>query len=474
MNIKKKLNIALGGILTSLLIFASPSLLAEKQGHDDHSEHKEKPTEHNEDKHDDMKDDHANKKDDDGHGHEKKPDDDGHGHEEKPDDDGHGHEEKSAGHDEEEEDADVELSKDQMEKAGIETMTLKSRSVSNQISALSEVKLNQYKTINVSSSLTTRIEKRHVRMGDFVKKGDLLITLHTISTPDMSANLSADKLSRADLNASITTTIAEMEASIAEAKGELAAATATWDRVRSLGRDAVSGKRYVAAKIAREQAAGKLKAYQKSRSKIKRLGKPKQAKNFVKEHYELRAEQSGMVIQDDFILGQIVNPEDVLLVISDMDHLWVEANIKPSQASKIFIGSSATIESNGKHMSGKVIFIGRILNEKTRTLPVRIEVLTSDSSLFPGQFVKTKISSKATHNALVVPSEAVLRSSDGDWMLFVEETKGQFIPKEIEIIENLGNTVVIKGIEEGVTIVSKGAFFVQSELAKSGFSVHNH
>ncbi len=451
MNIKTKLNITLGGILATLLIFASPSLLAEKQGHDDHSEHKEKPTEHNEDKHDDMKDDHADEKGD-----------------------GDGHEEKAASHGEEEKGADVELSKDQMERAGIETIKLKSRSVSNQISALSEVKLNQYKTINVSSSLTTRIEKRHVRMGDSVKKGDLLVTLHTISTPDMSANLSADKLSRADLNASITTTIAEMEASIAEAKGELAAATATWNRVRSLGRDAVSGKRYVAAKIAREQATGKLKAYQKSRSKIKRLGKPKQAKNFVKEHYELRAEQSGMVIQDDFILGQIVNPEDVLLVISDMDHLWVEASIKPAQASKISIGSSATIEPNGEKLSGKVIFIGRILNEKTRTLPVRIEVRTPSSSLYPGQFVKTQINSKATHNALVVPSEAVLRSSDGDWMLFIEKTKGRFIPKEVEIIENLGNTVVIEGIEEGVTIVSKGAFFVQSELAKSGFSVHNH
>ncbi len=449
MNIKTKSNITLGGILATFLFFSFTSLLAEKQGHEEHGEHEETSTEHK--KNGAIKEDHADEKDD-----------------------GHGHKEEAGGHGEEEGGTDVELSREQMKRAGIQTMSLKSQSVSNQISALSEVKLNQYKTINVSSSLTTRVEKRHVRMGDFVKKGDLLVTLHTISTPDMSANLSADKLSRADLNASITTTIAEMEASIAEAKGELAAATATWNRVRSLGRDAVSGKRYVAAKIARQQAEGKLKAYQKSRSKIKRLGKPKRAESFVKDHYELRAEQSGMVIQDDFVLGQIVNPEDVLLVISDMEHLWVEASIKPTQVSKISIGSSAIIESSGKKLFGKVIFIGRILNEKTRTLPVRIEVKTTGSSLYPGQFVKTKISSKTTYNALVVPSEAVLRSSDGDWMLFVEETKGRFVPKEVEIIENLGKSVVIEGIEEGITIVSKGAFFVQSELAKSGFSVHNH
>jgi hypothetical protein len=76
--------------------------------------------------------------------------------------------------------------------------------------------------------------------------------------------------------------------------------------------------------------------------------------------------------------------------------------------------------------------------------------------------------------AITVPAEAVLRSADGDWVVFVEEALGRFTPKEIEIVENLGNKVIIKGIDSGITIVSKGAFFVQSELAKSGFEIHNH
>lgn len=435
-------------LLSGFLLLSSPLLLAEKHDHDE-AGHKE-TAEHSESQHSEAE--HKS--------HEEKGHDDHDDHEregKKGEDDGHGH----GG---EEETVDVELTVAQRKKADIETLLLKKRSVSNQISALSEVKLNQYKTIKVSPSITTRVEKRHVRIGDQVKKGDLLALLHTIATTDISANV----LATADLAASS----AELGASIAEAKGELAAATATWNRIRSLGKDAVSGKRYTEARIAKEQAEAKLAAYGKSKSQVKKL--LSSGSKAVQKHFELRAEQAGMVIKDDFVLGQIVNPEDVLFEISDMDHLWVEANIKPKDVSKIVIASKASIMVDGKTLPGKVIFIGRVLNEKTRTLPVRIEVNTKGASLYPGQFVKTSISSKTTHAAIAIPAESVLRSPDGDWMLFVEEAPGRFVPKEVEIVQNMGDTVVVSGIDAGTTIVSKGVFFVQSEMAKSGFEVHNH
>ncbi len=452
--------------LIALFTFSSTSLFAEKHDHDDDhnehnetakhssSEHKEKHSDHNDEKPNKKNDDHNDEK------HKEKGESDHNEEEEEAEDDGHGHGEAEA-------ETDVELNKKQRKQAGIETMPLIEQSINDQISALGEVKLNQYRTINVSPSITTRVEKRHVYLGDQVKKGDLLATLHTISTTDISANV----LATADLAASS----AELAASIAEAKGELAAANDTWQRIQSLGRDAVSGKRYTAARIAKEQAQAKLRAYGKSQSQVKNL--IKSGSKSVQKHFELRAEQAGTIIKDNFVLGQIVNPEDVLFKISDIDHPWVEAMIKPKEVGKITVGSKASILSDGKTLQGKVIFIGRILDEKTRTLPVRIEVNAvgkSATALYPGLFVKTRIQGKASRMAITVPAEAVLRSADGDWVVFVEQASGRFVPKEIEIVENLGNEVIIKGIDSGINIVSKGAFFVQSELAKSGFEVHNH
>ncbi|MEE9352053.1 MAG: efflux RND transporter periplasmic adaptor subunit [Thiotrichaceae bacterium] len=424
------------------LVLLSSVLLAEKHVAEDnhHKDHNEAST--HEDDHD--KEEHKNK------------------HEEHSQDEHH--KEVTDHSDGEETHNDVELTKEQIHHAGIQTMKLKKQAISHTISALSEVKLNQYQTIQVSPTITTRVEKRHVYLGDVVKKGDLLVTLHTITTTDISSNM----LATADLAASS----AELAASIAEAKGELAAATATWNRIRALGQDAVSGKRYTATKIAYQQAQAKLQAYGQSQKQVNRLFKS--GSKAVQKHFELRAEQDGTIINDDFVLGQVVNPDDVLFEISDISKLWVEANIKPNDVARIKNGAVARIQSGDAKLQGKVIHIGRILNESTRTLSIRIEVTNKDKTLYPGQFVKTHIDSQTTHDAMTVPAEAVLRGSDGDWMVFIEEAPGIFEPNEVDILEDLGNTLVINGLETGMTIVSKGAFTLQSELAKSGFSVHNH
>jgi RND family efflux transporter MFP subunit len=453
-------------LLITGLFFSAPVLLAEKHDHQGHAEHGDEHKEEGKDKHD--HDEHAHnegehKKEDKGkdnhddhnEGEHKEKGNDKHGGK----DDGHGH----GGHGEEAP-SDVELTPAQIKQAGIKTIRVKKQLISDKISALSEVKLNQYKTIKVSPTITTRVEKRHVHLGDMVKKDQLLVTLHTITTTDISANMLA--------TAGLAASSAEFAANIAQAKGELAAANATWERIRSLGRDAVSGKRYTEARIAKEQAEAKVSAYGKSQAQVR--GLLKSGSKAVQKHFELRAEQAGTVIKDDFVLGQVVNPEDVLIEISDLDHIWVEANIKPNDARKIAKGSQATISVEGKTLRGRVIHIGRVINEKTRTLPVRIEVKSTGALLYPGQFVRTLIGSKKTRSAMSIPAEAVLRGSDGDWVLFVEVAKGRFEPREVEIVENLGNRVIIKGIKSGTTIVSKGTFALQSELAKGGFEIHNH
>ena len=62
----------------------------------------------------------------------------------------------------------------------------------------------------------------------------------------------------------------------------------------------------------------------------------------------------------------------------------------------------------------------------------------------------------------------------GDWIVLVEEKPGVFKAEEIKVVRTVGKKTVIEGLKPGTRVVTRGAFFVQSELAKSGFSVHNH
>ena len=422
----------------------------------------------NAENHDNEKHEHKEKlHTDDAHDHDEKKKDheDGEHHKgESKEHDDHGDEEKGEGHDEGKGDghghgeaaADAELSSAQLKQAGIEIITISQGAVSEQITAPAEIMLNQYKTSQVTAKVTSQVKKRFVRLGDHVKKGQKLAVVKAVTTPELAANMIS---------------IANLEAGLAGAKGDLRAADAEWKRVKSIGKDLISQKRIDDAQIAHEQAAAQVNAYKNSQKKMQGLLSTGTSRNST---LTITAPQAGTIISDKFVNGQVMEASGVLFEISDMSHLWVEARIKPNVINSIQKGSNVAVKVGKQSLQGKVINVGRVLDEKTKTLSVRIELNTESPSLYPGQFVQAHISSSETHTGIAVPNQAVLRSPDGDWMVLVEAAEGRFEPKEIEVKQNIGDKTVIAGIEAGTKIVSKGAFFVQSEIAKSGFEVHNH
>ena len=76
---------------------------------------------------------------------------------------------------------------------------------------------------------------------------------------------------------------------------------------------------------------------------------------------------------------------------------------------------------------------------------------------------------------LAVPEAAVVRSADGHWQAFVAEHEtGVYKPVEVTLVRSTGGVAVIEGLAPDTRVVTHGAFFLQSELAKGGFDVHQH
>ncbi len=191
--------------------------------------------------------------------------------------------------------------------------------------------------------------------------------------------------------------------------------------------------------------------------------------------FQLLAPQAGRVLHDDFIVGERVEAGQELMVIADESVMWVEAQVTPNDAGKIKLGSEVHIVVNKEKLPAQVSQINHTLDETTRTLAVRIEVPNENDRLHPGMFVSARIAIIDEALALTVPEAAVLRSPDGDWQVLVEQDEaGEFKAHEVELDRVTRGRAVITGIEPGSRVVTQGAFFVQSELAKSGFEVHNH
>ena len=418
-------------LLSTVAIFAmSYPVFAEDDGHG-HGEETQAVSEANHDGHGD-------------HGAEEATKDDGHG-----DHDDHGAEESGGGHDGhgdehgEEEAAEVDLTPENMKEAGILVEPLSFQNLEAEVNAPGEVKLNSYLSSKVTPRIEAQVVERHAKLGYIVEKGQPLVTLSSVD--------------------------------MAEAVGELIVAHKEWRRVQQLGASAVSAKRYSGAKIADEQARAKVIAYGMTKSQVKALHKKGSGGN--PGMFQLVAPQGGTIVSDDFIDGELIEPGRVLFNIVNEDSLWVESRLSPKLAKSVEVGAGARIHVPGNGwLQGKVVQKHHLLDKETRTIGVRIAVDNEEDRLHPGMYVDTRIQSGNGEKYLAVPTAAVLRSSDGDWVVFVEneDKAGEFKPHEIEMLRTVEDYTVIKGLPEGTRIVTEGAFFVQSELAKSGFEVHNH
>jgi RND family efflux transporter MFP subunit len=426
--------------LLACLTLATP-VLAVSDHDDDHDEHGHE--EAAQQKTDNKKDEH----DESGHHEEAghKENDHGEHHEEgehADHEDDHDKEEHSgqdeAGH---EEGSSVKLSAEQMAIAGIVSEPIQLSKVSDVIIAPGEVMLNAYKTSSVTPRVSAQVIQRYAKLGDEVSTGQPLLSLSSVE--------------------------------MANAQGKLLVTEREWQRVKKLGRKVVSDSRYIEARVASEQAKARVLAYGMT---------TKQAADFIKSGdaskangtFQLLAPQDGTVIKDNFIQGELIEPGRVLFVISDESMLWAEAKLTPSQVKLVSPGNAATITAEGKQFVGRVVQVHHALDEDTRTLGVRVEFANPDDDLHPGVFVRAIISSNEAAPALAIPLNAVLRSPDGDWMVFTEHEAGEFEPQEVELVRTVGDVSVIEGLEPGTRVVTQGAFFVQSELAKSGFDPHNH
>ena len=335
----------------------------------------------------------------------------------------------------------MHLRPEQIKALALKTEILQPRKFGKILLAPGEVRLNQYASERVSPRVSAQVVKRHVKLGSKVGEGQVLVSLSSVQ--------------------------------VAEAQGAVVIAGREWDRVRKLGRKVVSESRYLEAQITSQQAKAKALAYGMTESQISLLLKSGASK--ADGTFQLLAPREGTVISDDFVVGEIVEPGRTLFEITDESIRWIEASFPVTDASKIIEGDDVRIKLANEWMSGHVLQIHHLLNESTRTRSVRIEVPDPDHRLHPGEFVAVAIESGKGRPVMVLPESAVLRSPDGDWQVFVvSDEPGAYKPVEVLRKSSSGGLAVIEGIDPGTEVVTEGAFFLASELAKGGFDPHNH
>lgn len=335
----------------------------------------------------------------------------------------------------------IALDEASLKMADIQITTLTPQTLAYLIPAPGEVIPNANLTTKVSTRVPAQVIQRYVQEGQHIKEGQPLVDLSSVD--------------------------------MAKTQGDLLLATQEWERVKSLGKDAISAKRYSEAQVAYQHTYSTALAYGMTESEINeilRTQKPSSAKG----EFKLLAPRNGTVFNINFTEGELVETGRVLLEVVEESTVWVDAKLPPDLVQPVAVGDVARILVNNRVLKGSVIQVHHQLDETTRTRSIRLEVPNPDDLLHPGQYVNCQIESGHTKPVLALPVDAVLKTTDGDWAVYVEKQPGKFQQVEVKMGEVIDNQATIQGITAGTRVVTKGTFFIHAELNKKGFDSHGH
>ncbi|MBI3144665.1 MAG: efflux RND transporter periplasmic adaptor subunit [Pseudogulbenkiania sp.] len=169
--------------------------------------------------------------------------------------------------------------------------------------------------------------------------------------------------------------------------------------------------------------------------------------------------------------GMTVSMGMTLAKINGLGTVWLEAAIPEAQASRARTGQPLVAHLAaypGEEFKGKVIAVLPQTNTDSRTLRVRIELPNRDGRLKPGMFAQVRLEAGTGKPAILVPSEAIIRTGTRTVVLLAADG-GHFQPVEVQIgQESGGKTVVLKGLEAGQKVVASGQFLIDSEASLKG------
>lgn len=310
--------------------------------------------------------------------------------------------------------------------AGIRIEPLQRQALSETLRAPGEVVDNAYGTTLITPRVEALVVKRHAKLGDEVAADAPLVTLSSVE--------------------------------VASAQGALRLAEQEWSRVQALGREAVSGRRYSEAQIAVEQARATAKAY----------GLSAQQRSAADGEFTLTAPHTGRLTQDNFVIGERIEPGHELFRLVDESTVWVDAKLPAEQAHRIAVGTTAEVVLSDVRLTGTVVQHAHHTSETTRNAKVRLEVRNEEDRLHGGDFVEVYLQAgDAGPAALALPTAALVQL-EGDTVVFRQDSEERLSAVPVRTGAVIGDhTVILEGINEGDRVVVEGAYVLKAQQLKS-------
>lgn len=149
--------------------------------------------------------------------------------------------------------------------------------------------------------------------------------------------------------------------------------------------------------------------------------------------------------------------------ISDLSYVWIMCDVYENDLDAVHIGEFADIRLNAypdKVLKGRIDNIFPILDPSLRTAKVRLEVANPGKIMRVGMFVTATFYGKKAETHAAVPASAVLHLHDQDWV-YVPLGGGNFRRVTVVAGKMLPNNMqeIVSGIQPGAQVVLAALVF---------------
>ena len=309
------------------------------------------------------------------------------------------------------------------------------RDVNQPLVAPAMVEADPAHTVNVLAPLAGRVAELKVALGDRVSRGQVLAIL-----------VSGDY-------AEATSDSAKASDALALAKKALARAEA----VKEAG--GAAEKELEAARSAFVQARAE---DARAQTRLASLGSVSTGKADTRR-MQVLSPTDGSITALSTAAGSFANdPNASLMTVTDLDHVWVTANVAENEARLITPRQQVDVTLPawpGRDFHGTVQSVSAVLDADSRRIKARIVVPNADGALKPNMFA-TATFKVPQPQALLVPQSALLMNNDSVTVL-VEVSPWVFVRRAVELGQDIGSEArITKGLAPGDRIVVAGGVLI--------------
>jgi len=275
--------------------------------------------------------------------------------------------------------------------------------------------------------------------------------------------------------------LGEAESQYLESEASLRLARRAFERQAKLREEGISSeKEFLVARQELETAGIRTQAVA---DKLRRMGlTPPEIEALAKAgpggangKLVIRSPAAGTILEMHAVPGETLRSDQGVFTIGDLSLLWVSADVYEGQVQQVLSHEGhgdmrAVVTSRAfpdESFPASVDLVSPSMDEKTRTLKVRVGVKNPKGRLRAGMFVNVQLFLPSGDEVVLAPRTAVL-ADEGRAFVFVRHHGEYWVRRPVEPGRaSGGNVEVRRGLSGGETIATEGSFLLKSDVLRS-------